>query len=89
MYKPAKYRKKPVEIEAMFHDGSETSARAIVNWLRLHDTMAFRPTNITVVIPTLEGEMNASAPCYVIKGVAGEFYPCAVDIFRKTYEPIA
>lgn len=24
---------------------------------------------------------------YVIRGVAGEFYPCKPDIFEATYEP--
>lgn len=36
-------------------------------------------------IYTLEGAMSASIGDYIIRGVAGEFYPCKPDIFLKTY----
>ena len=39
-----------------------------------------------LVIKTLEGEHVASIGDYIIKGVAGEFYPCKPDIFAKTYD---
>lgn len=32
--------------------------------------------------------MEASVGDYIIKGVAGEFYPCKPDIFEKTYEEV-
>ena len=32
-------------------------------------------------IKTLEGDMLVSPRDYIIKGVAGEFYPCKPDIF--------
>jgi hypothetical protein len=32
--------------------------------------------------------MLASFGDYIIKGVAGEFYPCRADIFDQTYEPV-
>jgi hypothetical protein len=38
-------------------------------------------------IPTLEGEMRADVGDWLIKGVAGEFYPCKPDVFAATYEP--
>jgi hypothetical protein len=38
-------------------------------------------------IKTLEGVMHASPGDWIIRGVAGEFYPCRADIFEKTYEP--
>lgn len=41
-----------------------------------------------VVIETAEGDMQANAGDWLIKGVNGEFYPCKDDIFRQTYEPI-
>jgi hypothetical protein len=37
-------------------------------------------------ITTLEGEMVASVGDYIIKGVAGELYPCKPDIFKATYD---
>lgn len=39
-------------------------------------------------IVTLEGDMIAEPGCYIIRGVAGEFYPCAAQIFAQTYNPI-
>ena len=41
-----------------------------------------------VVIETLEGDMQANAGDWLIKGVRGEFYPCKDDIFRQTDEPV-
>jgi hypothetical protein len=37
-------------------------------------------------IDTLEGDMQAAIGDYIIKGVAGEFYPCKPKIFELTYE---
>jgi hypothetical protein len=39
-------------------------------------------------IPTLEGVMEALPGDYIIKGVAGEFYPCKPDVFLSTYEEV-
>ena len=39
-----------------------------------------------LVIATLEGEMTAKPGDWIIRGVAGEFYPCKPDIFAATYE---
>jgi hypothetical protein len=39
-------------------------------------------------IKTLEGVMAASPGDYVIKGVAGEFYPCKPEIFGQSYEAV-
>jgi len=41
-----------------------------------------------VVIQTLEGTMQASPGDWIIRGVAGEFYPCKPDIFEATYEAV-
>lgn len=40
------------------------------------------------VIHTLEGDMKASVGDYIITGVHGEQYPCKLDIFEETYEPV-
>lgn len=39
-------------------------------------------------IKTLEGVMKAKEGDWIIKGVNDEFYPCANDIFLKTYEEV-
>ena len=39
-----------------------------------------------LLIDTLEGLMHAAPGDYIIRGVAGEYYPCKPDIFHRTYE---
>lgn len=39
-------------------------------------------------IKTLEGNHHVSVGDYIIKGVAGELYPCKPDIFERTYEAV-
>lgn len=77
-----KYRKKPVEIEAIQYTGTGESFEEIdefVNgYLYVEDDKPF--------IKTLEGNMFISVNDYVIKGIQGEFYPCKPDIFEKTYD---
>lgn len=46
------------------------------------------PANGDLMIRTLEGDMRATYGDYVIRGVAGEFYPCKPDIFEQTYEEL-
>ena len=78
----AKYRKKPVVIEAWrFHD--EEDINAIYSALGDH----IGTDGESVVIYTLEGAMTVSPGDYIIRGVKGEFYPCKPDIFAATYEP--
>ena len=85
----AKYRKKPVVIEAIQWRGAGDSNR-LMNWLAQQEAgvagWLFHDTDIT--IPTLEGAMKAMPNDWIIKGVNGEFYPCKPDIFAKTYEEV-
>ena len=37
-------------------------------------------------VETLEGRMEFHAGDWLIRGIAGEVYPCRDDIFRATYE---
>jgi hypothetical protein len=46
------------------------------------------PPTTMLYIRTLEGDMLAMPDDYIIKGVAGEFYPCKLDIFTQTYEAV-
>jgi hypothetical protein len=41
-----------------------------------------------LLIHTLEGEMRADVGDYIIRGIAGEFYPCKAEIFEATYEAV-
>ena len=84
-----KYRKKPVEIEAVqFIDTPERIceiAKFVGGYLRVNYEDKDNPY---IPIETLEGTMKASVGDYIIKGVNGEFYPCKPDIFVKTYDSI-
>lgn len=44
------------------------------------------PRDGRMIISTLEGPHWVNVGDYVIRGVAGEFYPCKPDIFEATYE---
>ncbi|MCG7610326.1 hypothetical protein [Mycobacterium sp. CnD-18-1] len=93
MTTPQSFRKKPVEIEAMRFDGSLNSAKQIAEWCGGRADFDPKPSDptdvhVSIAIPTLEGTMRASLGDYVIRGVAGEFYPCKPDIFEQTYEAV-
>ena len=79
-----KYRKKPVVVD-------------VVQWTGVNrqDIIDFVPdaTLLSLVCPwlpfeigTLEGKHIASVGDYIIRGVAGEYYPCKPAIFEATYE---
>ena len=75
-----KYKKKPVVIEAIqFTPDNDFEV------FDFCEGKAFLHKD-TLIIPTLEGKMTASYGDYIIKGVAGEFYPCKPDIFEQTYD---
>lgn len=81
------YRKKPVVIEAMQFQpvgSSGEDAARVESWCG--GEMVVGDQGYCLVIKTLEGRMRASPGDWIIKGVAGEFYPCKPDIFEKTYE---
>ena len=81
-----KYRKKPVIVEAVIWTGNnieevkELAKNAV-------EHIIFVDNNL--YIETLEGNMNVSIGDYIIKGIAGEFYPCKPDIFKETYETVS
>jgi hypothetical protein len=77
-----KYRKKPVEIEAVQWTGE--------NFVEITDWAGdvWGRSGKLLVIHTLEGTMSAQPGDWIIRGVQGEFYPCKPDIFDQTYEPV-
>ena len=78
----AKYRKKPVVIEAFKYQTDE-----VPEWWRELKVKINVETG-SAFIPTLEGTMEAKVGDYIIQGVAGELYPCKPDIFELTYEEV-
>ena len=79
-----KYRKKPVEIEAIQWTGESDSHFKIMEMGCVTNFASNGKKEF--MIKTLEGEHIASVGDWIIKGVKGEFYPCKPDIFEMTYE---
>ena len=96
-----KFRKKPVVIEAvqlrwtqwadvcaLLGDiiSQDNPARSVETF---SDTCGEQgPPWIELTIPTLEGNHVAKHGDWIIKGIAGEFYPVKPDIFQATYEAV-
>lgn len=82
------YRKKPVTIEARLWSGSNWHEMLEwVKWEGGYEVWVEGESN-SLVIQTLEGDHSASPGDMIIKGVAGEYYPCKPEIFAETYEPV-
>lgn len=91
-----KFRKKPVVVEAItFNEfvqyGKEHTDNLVngVPW-----SFAYNGHPVTYendrcyLIPTLEGCHLFTPDDMLITGVQGEIYPCKLDIFHETYEPV-
>lgn len=99
----AKYRKKPVVIEAIQWTGDQFDG-APAEWLEealargktgerltkydvgAAKVIAVRIGEDIVEIGSREGVMLASPGDWIIRGVAGELYPCKPDIFAAAYD---
>ncbi len=75
----AKYRKRPVVIEAeQWVSGKNING--------VHTTGV--PPNVVTWCDSLEGRLTVSAGDWIITGIKGEHYPCKPDIFEATYEKV-
>jgi len=83
----AKYRKKPVVIEAVQFTNNTAE---ILEFCGGDAYIATKDENdnMTLLITTLEGSRLAIKGDWIIKGIKGEFYPCKPDIFEATYEKV-
>ncbi|ASA26598.1 hypothetical protein [Paenibacillus donghaensis] len=81
-----KYRKKPVEIEAVqWFEGDQVEG--VQDLATLSETWYSKTAaDGRYVVNTLEGMMKVSPGDWIITGVQGERYPCKPDIFELTYE---
>lgn len=87
---PAKFRKKPVEVDAIQWDGAVTADHPVTAWIKAgggkYSWTADGPQRLA--IETLEGWITASPGDWIIRGVKGEFYPCKPDVFAATYDAV-
>jgi len=78
----AKFRKKPVVIEADQFWNDRPFPKGVCD-------CGSDPAHFgTPHIHTLEGVMDVTEGDWIITGVKGERYPCKPDIFAATYEPV-
>lgn len=90
----AKYRKKPVVIDAFrfyvdnmpdwFFNKVGTDDIVLMNC----DYKKFSIKQAYCRIHTLEGTMVANGGDYIVQGIDGEIYPVKKEIFEKTYERV-
>lgn len=96
-----RYRKKPVIIKAMQLD--KTNIKDVYEFINgpveldsyISKEKWLDYENIVISgglrLKTLESHNEtqvADIGDFIVKGVAGEFYPCKPDIFHKTYEAV-
>jgi hypothetical protein len=92
--KMGKYRKKQVVIEAfcfgVYPIPDWFTDKVSAGEITLHNMGKHQNPWLQgyCLIPTLEGTMRCEIGDWIIKGVAGEFYPCKPDIFAATYEEV-
>lgn len=89
----AKFRKKPVTIEAeQLHLTHLKLEKGIIHKVVLFEksfNVWFMDADTPyILIPTLEGNLMAKHSDWIIKGVKGELYPCREDIFLLTYDEV-
>lgn len=98
-----KYRKKPVVIDAVqltessiyevytfvYGEPRLDCRMAEDRWDDYVKIVIEKGMNIKTLEDGSDGRAKhvATIGDFVIKGVAGEFYPCKPDIFKKTYDP--
>lgn len=93
----AKYKKKPIVVEAIRWTGSNLEEirnfvgnDLIENYIKHFDIemTLIKQTLTGIAINTLEGTMKVDYGDYIIKDVNNELYPCKPDVFEQTYEEV-
>lgn len=89
----SKWRKRPVVIEAL--ELTRENAGVVVQWVTAGGHVAVMrggpkggSRDASVIIRTLEGNHLADVGDWIVRGIAGEFYPVKPDIFAETYEQV-
>lgn len=78
-----KFRKKPVIVDAFQLTERYFARNTVMDFAEVVIDYNLRVARIF----TPEGIMTAKVGDWIIRGVAGEVYPCKPDIFERTYEP--
>ena len=78
------YTKKPIAIEA--RQITIDNAEELASWSKSDIVRRPDGSMTGMMVYTLEGTMTGAVGDYLIRGIKGEFYFCAKDIFEQTYE---
>jgi len=86
-----KFKKKPIVVEAI--QLTKDTLQECYDFVEAKGNfsecgMGIDPADGKFKITTLEGIHTVNINDWIIKGIAGEFYPCKPSIFETTYDPI-
>ena len=84
----SKFRKKPVEVEAVQFTGSNFNE--IARFIEIHGGQSFLDGGRRFLVTTVHGdEATVAADDWIIPdGKPGTFYPVKPDIFAATYDAV-
>lgn len=82
-----KYRKRPLEVEAVYFDGNIDSEDAIINFPGVSTFEMGLNTSYWIVNKGVKGFMLGVNE-WLIEGIEGELYACSDSVFQKSYEKV-
>lgn len=86
----ARYRRIPTTMEAVQWTGDNYDEIREWSWDGKTNQVALlddEPGTLMVYISVEDQWVKVRRGWWIIKGVAGEFYPCADDVFARSWEP--
>jgi hypothetical protein len=84
-----RFRKKPVEVEAIQYTGEDSFFVMLDTWgEQIGSAFDHFGNGGRLCVNTLEGPVYAKIGDWIVKGIAGEFYPVKPAIFQETYEQV-
>jgi hypothetical protein len=84
-----RYRKRPVEVDAILWDGSLQSAQRIRNEFGSAVHVVYDEDEIGLYLGNHAGMLQAKPGDWVVKGTVGEVYPVTAAVFDDIYEAVA
>jgi hypothetical protein len=82
----ARYRKRPIEVDALQFTGENLAE--VAEFLGYEAADGDTSACETVIIETLEGDMPALKGDWIIRGLAGECSSCSSADFHSIYVPV-
>lgn len=92
-----KYVKKLIPIEVVqwlgfnqseIREFTKDQVKFVSHWIPVGSPSTMTEEKVDLYVHTLNGDMHANIGDYIIKDTHGEFYPCAQNIFNKSYEVV-